>query len=171
MLIKVVMKILANSLKVLIAKLTGEHQTSFVSGRPAVDNIILAQKMMHSLTKKAGNKGGMILKVDIEKAYDRVALPHLHEVIRAAGFSSHLTDLIMPCISSTSLTFLWNGKRLESIQPQGGLRQGNSFVPIPICSMYGDTRTTDLLCGNGKAVEIAQNFTKWDSNISLVICR
>lgn len=71
-----------------------------------MDNIILAQKMIHSLTKKAGKKGGMILKVDLEKAYDRVVWPFLHEVIMAAGFSSHLTGLIMSCISSTSLMVL-----------------------------------------------------------------
>lgn len=103
-LIKVVMKILANRLKVLMPKLAGERQTSFVSSQKVMDNIILAQKM--TLTKKARKKGGMIFKVDLEKAYDHVAWPFLHEVIMAAGFSSHLTALIMSCISSTSLTVL-----------------------------------------------------------------
>lgn len=35
-----------------------------------IDNIIVAQELVHSLKKKKGRKGVFILKVDLEKAYE-----------------------------------------------------------------------------------------------------
>lgn len=63
------MKVLANRLKPLILKLTGEHQTSIVPGYQAVDNVIIAEEIIHTMQKRKGIKGGMVLKVDLEKAY------------------------------------------------------------------------------------------------------
>lgn len=99
---KLVMKILANRLKPLMLQLTGPQQASFIPGRQAVDNVVIVQELIHTLQWKKGLTGGMILKVDLEKAYDRVEWPFLRQVILAAGFSEHLTNLIMSCISSTS---------------------------------------------------------------------
>lgn len=102
---KLVMKLLANQLKPLILKLTGEHQTSIVPGCQAVDNVIIAEEIIHTMQKRKGIKGGMVLKVDLEKAYDRVEWSFLKEVLLAVGFSTHLVGLILSCISSTSHQF------------------------------------------------------------------
>lgn len=124
---KLVMKVLANRLKPLMLKLTGCQQASFIPGQQAVDNVVIAQEVIHTLRRKKGRAGGLVLKVDLEKAYDRVEWPFVRHVILAAGFSPHLAGLIQSCVSSTSLTVLWNGKRLPEFQPQRGLRQGDPF--------------------------------------------
>lgn len=67
---KTVTKIIANCLKVLLPDLIGPHQTRFVPSRHIIDNIIIAQEMIHSMRRKNGNKGFMAIKVDLEKAYD-----------------------------------------------------------------------------------------------------
>lgn len=71
-LVKIVSKFLANRLRPLMAKLTGPFQASFIPGRSTVDNVIVAQEVVHSLQRRKGCKGGFVLKVDLEKAYDRV---------------------------------------------------------------------------------------------------
>lgn len=45
---------------------------SFVSGYQAIDNIVIAQELFHSLQDNKSKKGGMVVKVDLENAYDYV---------------------------------------------------------------------------------------------------
>ena len=46
-------------------------QAGFVSGRKRVDNVIIVQELLHTLSIKKGNIGYMTVKIDLEKAYDR----------------------------------------------------------------------------------------------------
>ena len=69
---KTVTKIIANRLQTLLPELIGPHQTSFVPGRHIIDNIVVDQKVVHSMRKKMGKKGFMAIKVDLEKAYDHL---------------------------------------------------------------------------------------------------
>lgn len=47
-----------------------ENQTSFVGGRHIMDNVVIAQEVIHSLRIKRGRTGWMAIKIDMEKAYD-----------------------------------------------------------------------------------------------------
>lgn len=128
-LLKVVTKVLANRLKSVMPKLTGPQQSSFIAGRSTLDNITVAQEMIHSLTRRKGNKGGLILKVDLEKAYDRVDWGFLDEVLSITGFNATLIQLIRSCTTSASLSVSWNGALLDPFTPSRGLRQGNPLSP------------------------------------------
>lgn len=55
-----------------MCKLTCQNQASFIPGRDITDNIIIAQEVVHSLKGFNGGKYGMVLKIDLEKAYDRL---------------------------------------------------------------------------------------------------
>lgn len=57
MIIKVISKIIANRLKVVIGELTSVWQISFILSRQASDNIVLAQESIHSLQKLKGKLG------------------------------------------------------------------------------------------------------------------
>lgn len=50
--------------------------------------MVITQEVLHSLRKKKGKKGAMIVKIDLEKAYDRVDWQFLEEVINKVGFDS-----------------------------------------------------------------------------------
>lgn len=69
---KCIIKIIANKLKPLMTKLIGEPQSSFVPRRHGVDNIVLVQEIIHSMKIMKGQKGWMAVKLDLEKAYDRI---------------------------------------------------------------------------------------------------
>lgn len=79
-------KVLANRLKPIMSKLTGQFPSSFILGRSIMDNVVVAQEALHSLKKKKGSKGGFILKVDLEKAYDRINWAFLKQVLKFTGF-------------------------------------------------------------------------------------
>lgn len=71
-LLKVVSKIPANRLKLLMSKLTNHFQSSFILGRSTTNNIVLAQEVLHSLRWRKGQRGSFILNVDLKKSYDQI---------------------------------------------------------------------------------------------------
>lgn len=46
-LVKIILKVVANRLKTIMPNLTVENQQSFIPGRQAVDNVVLAQETLH----------------------------------------------------------------------------------------------------------------------------
>lgn len=127
--IKVVTKIVANRFKPLMGDLVGVWQSSFVPARQTTDNILAAQELVHSLRRRKGKQGHMIIKIDLEKAYDRIKWNFLETVLSHIGVGPSLLKVITTCIQSTNMSVLWNGERLESFKPQRGLRQGDPLSP------------------------------------------
>lgn len=69
---KIITKAMTNRIKPILRKLIGQEQSSFVPGRQITVNILIYQEAIHSLRNRQGKKGHMILKIDLEKAYDRL---------------------------------------------------------------------------------------------------
>ncbi|KAG8483541.1 hypothetical protein CXB51_023295 [Gossypium anomalum] len=66
------MKIIANLFKVVFSRLFAPEQVGFVAGQNITDNIIIAQEVIHSVRGTQKNKKWMAIKIDLEKAFDRV---------------------------------------------------------------------------------------------------
>lgn len=71
----------------------------------------------------------MVVKIDLEKAYDRVSWPFLEHVLHAVGFDDSMVRLIMFIVTTAKMSIVWNGKRLDTFQPSRGLRQGDPLAP------------------------------------------
>lgn len=67
---KLISKVLENRLKPLLPLLISLAQTSYVEGWQIMDDIILSNEVIHSL--KILKKPGMILKLDLSKAFDKL---------------------------------------------------------------------------------------------------
>lgn len=87
-------------------KRVGPNQASFVPNCQASDNIIIVQKLIHSMRRKTGKKGSMAIKIDLQKAYDRVTWGFLKKILETVGFEQKLVAVI------------WNGKKLEPFSSQ-----------------------------------------------------
>lgn len=126
---KVITKAMTNRIKYVIRGLIGPEQSSFVPGKQITDNIVVYQEFLHSLRRKKGSKGLMVLKIDLEKAYDRLAWRFIKDTLEVAGFDNTWVRNIMACISTCRLGVIWNGEQLDWIEPSRGIRQGDAISP------------------------------------------
>lgn len=69
---KTLTKAIANRLKNTLNKLVAPNQCSFIPGRQSSDNIVIAQEVFHSMRFLNRKKGWVAMKIDLEKAYDRI---------------------------------------------------------------------------------------------------
>ena len=112
-------------------------QTAFVLGRKVSDNVIIAQEIIHSLNKKKGGVRYMVLKIDLEKAYDKIEWSFIRDMLTRVNLPVDLWDIIMSCVSTVSTSILFNGEALDPIYPSKGDKVRGSFVPVFVYSVHG----------------------------------
>jgi hypothetical protein len=64
--------------------LIAKEQCAFIRGRYILECVVVAHEIVHIVHKT--KELGVILKLDYEKAYDRVNLDFLMELLRLRGF-------------------------------------------------------------------------------------
>ncbi|KAK6779913.1 hypothetical protein RDI58_022097 [Solanum bulbocastanum] len=69
---KIITKIIAKRLQLLMDKLIGPCQSSFLKNRQETDNAIIIQELITHFKKMKGKKINLILKLDLEKAFDKI---------------------------------------------------------------------------------------------------
>ena len=69
---KVITKLLVAHIQLVLDYLISPLQTTFVPKRKGVDNAIIVQELIHSMSKKKGKEALMAIKIDLEQAYDRL---------------------------------------------------------------------------------------------------
>ena len=127
---KLVSKVLANRLKMILPQIVSESQSAFVLGHLITDNVLVAFETLHHMhNNKLGREGAMALKLDMSKAYDRVEWRYLEAVMEKMGFHQKWIELMLECISSVSYSVLINGEPHGNIHPSRGLRQGDPLSP------------------------------------------
>ena len=84
-----------------------------------MDNVIVAQELVYNLENKKGKAAFMVIKLDLEKTYDRLEWSFVRSMMFSLGFHEDTVELVMSCISSTSATLLFNGSQLEIVQLLG----------------------------------------------------
>eukprot|EP00253_Pinus_taeda_P017956 PITA_17956 len=125
---KLISKVLANRLKPLLPLLISQEQTSYVEGRQIMDGIILSNEVIHSL--KLLKKPGMILKLDLSRAFDKLNWSYIQQMLLAFGFNATWTRWIMNLISSPNFSILLNGSPSKPFRPSRGIHQGHPLSPF-----------------------------------------
>ena len=75
----------------------------------------------------------MTIKVDLEKAYDKLEWSFILETLLKANLHSDLVDLIMNCVSSTTISMLFNGGNIEHFDHLEAFVRGTH---CPFTSLY-----------------------------------
>lgn len=117
----IITKILINRLKPIISKLIGPTQTSFQQGKRASDNTIIVQETLTHFAKMKGRYSYMLLKLDLEKAFDRLEWSFIRKTLMYFNIPSPMINLIMSCVTTTSISILVNGTRTPYFTPSRGI--------------------------------------------------
>jgi hypothetical protein len=94
-------------------------QTACMQGRNILDGVVILHEAVHELhTKKLH---GVILKLDFEKAYDKVKWSCLQQTLRVKGFSPEWRALINDFVSGGSVAIRVNNDTGSYFQTRKGL--------------------------------------------------
>ena len=88
-------------------------QAAFLQGRRGADNVIITQELIYSLGKSRGKEGFMVVKIDLEKAFDHLEWSFIRMVLTHFGFPENIIRLILSCVSTTSTSLLFNAPQEE----------------------------------------------------------
>jgi len=116
-------------LRPMLNKLVSPVQSAFMLGKKGINNAIIVQEIIHTISKKKGRVGYMAIKVDLEKAYDKLEWSFIRETLLKANLHRDLIDLIMNYVSSTTTSVLFNGGNLDPFWPSQGIQQGDPLSP------------------------------------------
>jgi hypothetical protein len=117
---KIITKVVANRLKPILTHVISKEQEGYVEGRQIMDNVILAHEFIHSL--KVSRTPGMLIKLDLSKAFDRASWQYLRAILDSFGFDQGWVNWILNLISSTFFSILVNGVPSRHFSPSRGIR-------------------------------------------------
>ena len=123
---KIIAKVIANRLKSLLSGLISPEQSGFVEGRQIQDGIITLREAIHSL--KCTRIPGMLIKLDIAKAYDKLSWECLERVLQDFGFCQEWVEWVMGLVSSPFFSILLNGSRRILFFLPGGSNKKTPFL-------------------------------------------
>lgn len=70
-----------------------------------------------------------MIKVDLEKAYDRISWKFLEETLDLIGIPVNLKNVIMDCVTLATMQVLWNEEPTTEFKIRRGVRQGCPLSP------------------------------------------
>jgi hypothetical protein len=126
---KIVSKAFASKLDPTAHRIISQNQIAFIKGIFILDGALALQEIIHEMKSKK-NLGGILLKLDVEKAYDRVNWVFLTEVLRAKGFDSGAVHRIMQLVTGGQTAISINGEAGPFSATRGDCDKG---IPSRLC--------------------------------------
>jgi hypothetical protein len=125
---KIFAKALNNILVLICDRLLSCNQTVFVKGMFILESVVSAHEIIHDVVR--GGEKAVVLKLDYEKAYDRVSWHFLEEMLYTRGFGKKWISWIMSLVKEGSIAIRLNDVKSPYFQPGKGLTQGDPLSPL-----------------------------------------
>jgi hypothetical protein len=102
-------------------------QSTFLLGRNIMEGVIILHETIHELHRR--KESGVILKIDFEKAYDKVKWSFVKQVLQMKGFLSQWCSWIDTIIQG-HVGIKINDQVGPNFQTKKELRQGDPLSPL-----------------------------------------
>ncbi|GKV21745.1 hypothetical protein SLEP1_g31697 [Rubroshorea leprosula] len=149
---KLLAKILANRLKLVMTDIISDSKSAFVGGRQLVDSVLILNEVVDEVKQR--KQESFIFKADFEKAYDCVDWNFLDWMMEQMGFGVRWRKWIQECLSTTRISILINGSPTKEFSVGKGLRQGDPLSPFlfllvgeGLCGMVRKAEAEGLFSG------------------------
>ena len=118
---KVLARVLANRVKQVIGKVVGSTQAYSIPGRDIADTISSIRDTIEYMKR---DKGGIVVSLDLNKAFDRVDHDYLYRVLDKFGFGHRLVGWIKRMYDRAVSCVKINGIVTDAFRLERSVRQG-----------------------------------------------
>lgn len=126
--LKLLTKILADILQLVILKLMHKNQYGFIRSRSIQDCLTWSFEYLHKCHHS--RRRAIVLKLDFEKAFDIVEHPAILLMLQKLGFPDRYLAWIQSILSSGSSAVLLNGVPGKFFKCKQGVRLGDPLSPL-----------------------------------------
>lgn len=125
---KIISKLLASRLKLVIGECIDEVQSAFVADRYILEGPLIVNEVCS--WGKAKKKKLLIFKADFNKAFDSLNWGFLDSLMMQMNFGDKWRKWINGCLTSTRASVIVNGSPTCEFSLQKGVRQGDPLSPF-----------------------------------------